>query len=197
MCATIRWSGRTLRFSMPGATEDLRRLGYAKPPVIERLAKLRSLIDGRQVRQKDPSRTQRRGGVLNDLPGLRHVEHDPIEPGLFDSLGDVPDLDGVVDVLSEHRHHVLAGVDREVLADLVAQQGDAGPQQRHRERPRSNPRLENSHSGSDVSGDQDGAKILGVDDLSSTGHLDHHVGQRRSEDEEVPAGRSSNDVALV
>ena len=72
-------------------------------------------------------------------------------------------------------------------AQLVADHVGPGPQQRHRERPRAHAGLEDPHAGADVGGQQDGPEVLRVDDLGAAGHLEHHVGQGRPDDDEAAA----------
>ena len=51
--------------------------------------------------------------------------------------------------------------------------------------------------GPDVGRHEDGAQILGVDDLGARGHLQHHVAQGRSQDEERAPGRAGDGAALA
>ena len=112
--------------------------------------------------------------------GLGHVEQDPVEAGLVDALGHVADLDPVRRVGAERGRHVGLGPLGEVLAQLVADDGGAGPQDRHGEGARADAGLENALARPDVGRDEDGAEVLGVDDLGPPGHLQHDVAQGRA-----------------
>ena len=184
-------------FDVPRPPEDLRGLGHAEGALIKDLAQLRRLIDGGQVGQQDATGTQRLCRVLNDFPWFGHVENNAIEAAFFDSLGDVTDLDRVVDVVTKHGDDILAGMGGEILPDLVAQQGHARTQKRHRERPGSHTSFEDTHARTYVGGDEDGPKVLGVDHLSTAWHLDDDVGQCGSQDQEVTSSRSDDDIAFV
>ena len=102
--ATMRWSGRTdWPSTCQRALQHLDRLGHAERAVVERLAQLGDLHDGRGVGDEDPAGTQRRLGVLDHPPRLGQVEHDAVEVGLVDALVDVAHLDAVAATASSPR----------------------------------------------------------------------------------------------
>ena len=57
--------------------------------------------------EQDAARAQRAFGVLDDVPGFGHVEDHAVEFHLVDAVGDVTNLDAVVDVLSQEVVDVL------------------------------------------------------------------------------------------
>jgi hypothetical protein len=111
----------------------------------------------------------------------------------IDAGGDVANVHAVVDVFTEKVVHVLDCLLGEVLADLVGGDGRSGPQQGHREGPRTNAGLENAHPRTDVRLEQDGAEVLGVDHLGSARHLEHDVGQGGSKNEKLSLGARSDE----
>ncbi len=180
--ATIRWSGRTdwpsmcqPRFNTSVVSAMPKRDGG------QLFTELRGLQDRRRVGHEQTTGPQRVHSVLDDLPGLRQVEHDAIEVDLVDPLVAVALLDAVTveHLRAEEGLDVLAGAGGEVGTQLVADDLCAGAQQRHRERPRANPRLEHPGAREHIGQEQERAEVLGVDDLRAARHLEHEVRQRR------------------
>ena len=117
-------------------------------------------------------------------------------PDLVDALGHVADLDPVGHVGAERRPHVGLGPLGEVLAQLVADDGRAGAQDGHGERARAHARLEHTLARADVRRDEDGAEVLGVDDLGAAGHLEDDVAERRTQRQEAAPGRAGDGATL-
>ena len=196
--ATIRWSGRTDRASTCQVRWSTSTVSARpKPAASERAAELRGLVDGRQVHEEDAAGAQRGRGVRQDAPRLGHIEQDPVEIALVDAFGDVADLDAVVRVGADERGDVGPGPGSEVVTQLVADDGRAGPQHGHRQCAGPDAGFEDALAGGDVGGDQDGAEVLRIDDLRPTRHLEDDVGQRRAQDEERAAGRPDDGRPLV
>ena len=128
--------------------------------------------------------------------GLGHVEQDPVEARLVDALGHVPDLDPIGRVGAQRRRHVGLGPLGEVLAQLVADDGGAGAQDRHGEGARADTGLEDPLPRRDVGRDQDGAEVLGVDDLGPPGHLEDDVAEGGAQHQEAAPGRAGHGAAL-
>ena len=92
--ATMRWSGRTdwpstcqVRCSTSSdSTMPNARIGQL-------LAQARHLPDGREVREQDAARVQRRLRVLHDPPRLGEIEEDAVEVVGADAVVDVAHLD--------------------------------------------------------------------------------------------------------
>jgi hypothetical protein len=96
---------------------------------------LLSLIDRGEVGEKDAARSQRHLRVLDHGPRLGHVEDDPIETALVDSLRDVADLNVVRDVVAEHGSNVFWARSAEVLRESRNPSRAPAPQESHRELP--------------------------------------------------------------
>ena len=134
-----------------------------------------------------PAGPERLLGVGQHLPGFGQVEHDAVEVDLVDPLVDVALLHPVGGIGAEQAATLARAPVGEVGPQLVADHLGPGPKQRHGQRPRAHPGLEDPHAGADVGGEQDGPEVLRVDDLGPAGHLEHDVGQGRPHDEEAPS----------
>ncbi len=170
-------------FDVPGAMKHLEGAGLEPAARAQRFAHLHGLRDRGRVGHEDAAGDHDLLGVGHDLPRLGKVEQDSIHLGHVDALVAVAQLD-VVTVeggLAEHADDVLARSIGEVLADLVAVHVGSGPQQGHAECSRADAGFEHPGARRDVGQHEQGAEVLGVDDLSPSRHLEDEVLQRRAQ----------------
>ena len=187
---TMRWSGRTERAS---TCQVRRRISRSRPCRSRsgpwRRAAWRRLVDRRQVGAEDPPGRSALSAWGSTRHGSGRSSTTRSRPSLVDALVDVADLHPVARRPRPTRPPRCSGpVAAKSVPQLVADHLGTGPQQRHRQRPRSHPGLEDPHAGADVRRDEDGAEVLRVDDLGPAGHLEHDVGQGGAHDQKSPAG---------
>ena len=182
---------------VPRAVEYLERRRHTEGTLLQSVTELGRLVDRRQVGTDQSARPQRRLGMGHHAPRFGQVEDDPVEAPLLDSLVDVAQLHPVVGTVAHHGDHIVVGPVREVLPQLVADDRGAGAEQRHRECPRPDARLQHPHTGGDVGLHEDGRQILRVDHLGAARHLEHHLGQGRTDHQEAPSGAAEHGGSLV
>ena len=118
---------------MPGAVQDLDRLGKSEPMYVQSRTETCGLHDARRVGHDDPAGVECLGRVGNDLPRLREVEDDPVVVAARDALVRVPHLDVVPTegIVAQHGGDVGHGTGREVVANLVAGDHSSCPEKGH------------------------------------------------------------------
>ena len=137
--------------------------------------------------------------MLHDPPRLGKVEQDAVDIGDLDTVVDVAHLERERHAATEERFHVLASLSREVVAELVTDDLSERPdraQERDRQRSGPDSRLEHSSAREDVGRHEDRPEILRVDDLRAAGHLEHELGERRSDGDEALTARGAHRRAV-
>ena len=153
----------------------------------------------REVGDEDPAGAQGRSGAREHPPGLRDVEHDPVDVGLLHRLVDTPDLDLQVLGLAQERLDVRPGQRGKVLPQFVGDHPAFGahrPHQRHRERPRAGPGLEDVRPRVDIAVEQHHRQVLRVDHLRPPLHLQDELGEGRAQGDDRGAARRPHRDAL-
>ena len=190
---------------VPGPHEGLAGLGLGV-----RLALAQALDEpghlGRRgdVGEDDPARPQGVRAHADELPGGEHVEDDAVEFALPHGRQHVRGLPHLHRPRKVRPRQPRADVPLRYLGELgAALAGDEAPfrsdrrQQREREGPRSQPRLEDPGAGVDVGYVDDLRRVLRVDDGRPPGHGQDVVGDEGAQSQEAPAVLGLQDRALL
>src|SRR5262245_39284365 len=189
-----------LAFDVPAALQHFERFDHAERRGGQLFAQAANLQDRREVRAQNAARSHCLDRVLHDPPGLGQVEEDAVEIALIDARVGIAHLYVEGHARSEETFDIAFRTVGEVFTDLVA--GDVTvrpdrPQQRGRQRARTDARLEHSRARKDVGKDQDRADVLRVDDLRAPRHLEDVLRESGSNRRQAYAARRADGHTLV